>query len=110
VKISINHCWPEGAVDEEISILLVRSAEKPIARLVNYTCHPVVLGRDNLLFSADYPKVVQRMTEKVLGGITLFTLGCCGDINPRLRGSFQVAEELGKRKYSCLYTHPVRSN
>jgi len=96
VRININRCWPEGPVDEEISVLLVRSAEKPIARLVNYACHPVVLGRDNLFFSADYPGVVQTMTEKVLGGITLFTLGCCGDINPQLRGSFQIAEKLGQ--------------
>jgi len=68
-----------------------------LAVLVNYACHAVVLGADNLLVSADYPGYAMRTLERVLGdGVTaLFANGCCGNINPKWRGSFEVAERLG---------------
>ncbi|MFP4442408.1 MAG: neutral/alkaline non-lysosomal ceramidase N-terminal domain-containing protein [Spirochaetia bacterium] len=51
--------------------------------LINYTCHAVVLGPDNLLFSADYPGYAVKTAENILGAgtQTMFTNGAAGDVN-----------------------------
>lgn len=52
--------------------------------LVNYACHPVVIGVDNLRYSADYPGVMTQVVEKTFGGgpLCFFLQGAPGDINP----------------------------
>ncbi|MBV9546726.1 MAG: hypothetical protein JOY61_20350 [Chloroflexi bacterium] len=50
--------------------------------LVSYACHPVTLGPDNRLVSADYPGYLVRSLETVYGGArAMFLTGCCGQIN-----------------------------
>ena len=81
--IVINRCKPGGPVDTEVGIIRIDDLSgNPMAALVNYTCHAVVLGPDNLLISADYPGYVMNFVEKNLGIPTLFVNGACGDINP----------------------------
>jgi neutral ceramidase len=57
---------------------------KPLAIVVNYACHPVVLGSDNLQYSADFVGVMAHTVEAAFGGapICLFVQGADGDINP----------------------------
>ena len=88
---------PEGIVDDEVDVIVINDQENnPIATLVNYACHAVVLGPENLLISADYPGATQRFIEKKKGGIALFTNGCCGDLNPIIHsGNLQDVEKLG---------------
>jgi len=38
---------------------------RSIASVVNFTCHAVVLGSNNLMISADYPGYVSRTVESV---------------------------------------------
>jgi len=78
--------WP---VDPTVSVLRIDTpAGKPLAVLVNYACHPVVFGPDNLEYSADYVGVMARSVEKSLGNasdgspLCLFLQGGDGDINP----------------------------
>jgi neutral ceramidase len=78
--------WP---VDPTVSILRIDTAAgKPLAVLVNYACHPVVFGPDNLQYSADYVGVMARAVEESLGSaagsspLCLFLQGGDGDINP----------------------------
>jgi hypothetical protein len=78
--------WP---VDPTVSVLRVdTSGGKPLAILVNYACHPVVFGPDNLEYSADYVGVTARTVEESMGSATgssplcLFLQGGDGDINP----------------------------
>jgi len=52
-----------------------------LAGVVSYACHPVVLGADNTLLTADYPGVVRRVLAQRLGGPVLFVTGCAGDAN-----------------------------
>lgn len=76
---------PTAPVDPTVSILRIDRADgRPMAVLVNYSCHPVVFGSDNLQYSADYPGVMTRVVESTLGGdVTAFFLqGAPGDINP----------------------------
>jgi len=55
---------------------------KPLAILLNYACHPVVFGPDNLQYSADFPGVTEAVIERELGGQAMFLQGGDGDINP----------------------------
>lgn len=80
-----NTMVPTSPVDPTVAVLRVDSAGgKPIAILVNYACHPVVFGSDNLQYSADYPGVMINTVERELGGqpLAMFLQGGDGDINP----------------------------
>jgi len=111
--IVINRRKPGGPVDTEVGIIRIDDLSgNPMAALVNYTCHAVVLSPDNLLISADYPGYVMNFVEKNLGIPALFVNGACGDINPldkltvmrqerkeniynRRSGTFEEAKRLG---------------
>ncbi|MGQ9597563.1 MAG: neutral/alkaline non-lysosomal ceramidase N-terminal domain-containing protein, partial [Thermoproteota archaeon] len=95
----------EGPVDPDVSVLLaVDEFNNPIASLVNYACHGVVLGDTNYLISADYPGVVSRVIESRLGAnhVSLFMNGSDGDINPLTSigytcpGKFEDVEAVGR--------------
>jgi len=80
-----NTMVPTSPVDPTVSVLRVDTAEgKPLAILVNYACHPVVFGSDNVKYSADYPGVMIKTVEQAFGGEPqgMFLQGGDGDINP----------------------------
>jgi hypothetical protein len=80
-----NTMVPTSPVDPTVSVLRVDGADgTPLAVLVNYACHPVVFGSDNLQYSADYPGVAMKAVERELGGqpLAIFLQGGDGDINP----------------------------
>lgn len=76
---------PTAPVDPTVSVLRVDTAEgKPLAVLVNYSCHPVIFGPDNLQYSADFPGVMTRTVEQAFGSsppVCFFLQGAPGDIN-----------------------------
>jgi neutral ceramidase len=74
-------------VDPTVGVIRVDRAaaskdDAPLAVLVNYACHPVVLGPENLDYSADYPGEMRRFIEQQIGGMAFFLQGAAGDINP----------------------------
>jgi len=76
---------PTAPVDPTVTVLRVDSADgSPLAILVNYACHPVVLGSDNRQYSADFPQATNRTVEAAFGGrvMSFFLQGAPGDINP----------------------------
>jgi len=80
-----NTMVPTSPVDPTVTVLRVDDTQgRPIAVLLNYACHPVVFGSDNLQYSADYPGVMARAVERELGGqpLVMFLQGGDGDINP----------------------------
>jgi len=96
-----------GPLDNEVGALLFEGVGGPVAAVVNFACHAVVLGHNNLLISADYPGAVSRAVKRLLGAATLFLAGACGDVNPltpgtslervydRSVGTFADVEEMG---------------
>src|SRR5205823_2668424 len=52
--------------------------------LVNYACHPVIFGSDNLQYSADFPAAMTKTVEAAFDGkpLCMFLQGAPGDINP----------------------------
>ncbi len=94
---------PTAPVDYELGVIQFKTLDgELLATLVNFTCHPVILGPKNLLFSADYPGVMRRIVEENLGGSCLFANGACGDINPFMdksdpaQGAFEEVEKMGR--------------
>jgi len=85
---------PGGPVAPYVDVLEVRT-EAGRAVLMSHAAHPVTLGGDNLLVSADWPGYAQRFAEEAVD-VALFAQGCCGDINSEPRGSFEVAECQGR--------------
>ncbi len=72
-------------VDPTVGVIRIdRKDGTPLALLVNYACHPVVLGPESVAYSADYPGEMRRYVEQELGhGVMAFFLqGAPGDINP----------------------------
>jgi len=89
---------PDGVTDPRSGILRISSeTDRAMAILVNHACHAVVLGNDNLLASADFPGALCRSLEERVGGTAFFLQGCCGNINPRERGGFEVVSRVGQR-------------
>lgn len=92
-----------GPVDEELGVIRIDNKKDEIlALLLNYACHPVVLGPRNLLVSADYPGAVARLIEEATGSCCIYTTGADGDIDPVTNlkkwgeGTFRDVEEIGK--------------
>lgn len=97
---------PEGAFNRRVSgpapdtsigvVRLTRPGGSALATLLTYGCHPVIMGHDNLLISADYPGVAVRTVAETLGGSAFFLTGACGDVNPARRGTFAEVTWLGE--------------
>ncbi|MDR3372390.1 MAG: alkaline ceramidase [Ancalomicrobiaceae bacterium] len=109
--VARNRRHPGGPVDSAVPIIRIRDAEgRMIAVITSYACHPVVLGADNRLWTADYPHFVRRHLEEAYpGAMALFMTGCCGDTNTGHSAhasitlaanpdrTFATAERLGNR-------------
>ena len=98
---------PTSPVDPTVTVLRIdTTAGKPLAILVNYACHPVVFGPDNLRYSADYvgvmAKTVEQAVSQAAGGTPLcfFLQGGDGDINPYYEGTPVAQDGIQKRDWT----------
>jgi hypothetical protein len=76
---------PYGSVDRQVGIIRITDERDQVrCILVNYACHPVVLGPKNRQISADYPGVMREAVQKAAGEpcLCIFIQGAGGDINP----------------------------
>jgi len=74
---------PDGPTDPEVGVLRVDTVDgTPLAIMVNYACHPVVLGNGSNVISADWPGAMRRTVEAETGALTVFIQGGCADVNP----------------------------
>ena len=90
----------EGVVDHEVGVVAFNDTEgKPIATIINYACHPTILGPANKLLSPDYPGTTRKVVEQYAGGLCLFLQGAAGNCGPThgFIGEVAVAEWLGNR-------------
>jgi neutral/alkaline ceramidase-like enzyme len=72
-----------GPVDDRVTVTGFDDADgKPIATHVNYGCHATTLGPNNTLYTADYPGVLCDLVDAAVGGVTIFSTGPQGDVNP----------------------------
>jgi hypothetical protein len=115
--IGVNRRTPDKKpIDEEIGIIKIEDMSGQVcAVLMNYSCHPTVLGSDNLLASGDFPYFAIEMIEKELGpgGFGMFVNGTQGNISMGHSSelsaigvitpgrTFEHAEELGNKLASA---------
>ena len=96
-RISINHREP-NLIDRDLGLIKVdRLDDTNIAMLVNFAMHPEVMKSDSRLLTADFPSVIYRQCDAMLGGVTLFINGALGGmISPdRTKGTFKEVERIG---------------
>lgn len=80
---SINRRWFDRPVDPGVGVIRIDDAAgRLLGLVVNFACHPVVMGYDSFLISADYVGYATSEVERELGGFCLFTNGGCADVNP----------------------------
>lgn len=83
--IGVNRRTPDQRpVDGEIGILEVETLDGEMhGTLINHSCHPTVLGPDNLLITGDFPAfTVQRLGDRLgEGGFAMFVNGAQGNIS-----------------------------
>ena len=74
---------PEGFVDRSVRVLRFDDAdERPLAALVHYACHPILMAWENRLLTPDYPGAARATVEQVTGVPCVFLQGCAGDSGP----------------------------
>ena len=75
---------PTAPVDKEyVVVRLDREDGSPLAVLLHYACHPVVLGPGQpRIQRADFVGTACHDIEEKLGAPCLFLQGGCGNINP----------------------------
>ncbi len=76
---------PTSPVDQEATLIRLDALDgTPLAFLVHFACHPVVMGPSNLQYSADYVGEMARLVCERTGAECIFLQGGAGDINPYL--------------------------
>lgn len=103
IQLAANYA---GVADAEARVLgLYRRDASPLGFVLNYPCHGVVLCEDNLLYSRDWMGFaideIESASSKAGDGaqasrpMAIFLQGATGNIDPRYRGSFEIAAEHG---------------
>jgi neutral ceramidase len=76
---------PYAPCDHEVGVISVNDKSgSPLAIIMNWPCHGVVLGPNNYLITGDWPGAASRYIEEGSGGkvIAPVIVGASGDINP----------------------------
>ena len=99
---AVGLAW-DGVVDRSLTVVrLDGDDDRPVATLVHYACHPIILGPDNTYVTPEYPGIVKRVVEEALGGHCLFVQGACGDVGPR---ELFVADLAAYRRLGAMIGH-----
>ena len=91
---------PDGITDHSVDVLRIDDLQgDPIAVLVSYAAHPVVIGYQRYLYSQDYPGVVRRIVESATEATCLFLTGAAGNQACRsfLQGDWSEQQRMGGR-------------
>ena len=99
LRYAKNRRRPGGPTDPEVSVLRFEGAAGTKAVLVNYACHPVVLGPDNLLITADYPSYLRQTLSAIYPcALVVFATGADGNINTGHQARASIDGRLGKKR------------
>jgi len=72
-----------GFVDREVLVVRIDDLEgAPVATIVNYACHPTIMGPPNRLVTPEYPGAAKREVEAIVGGTCLFMQGATANLGP----------------------------
>lgn len=84
-----------GPIDPNVRVLTIRRIDARPVMIVNYACHPVSNGTNDMV-SADYPGRMMAVIEE--NGIDpIYITGFCGDIDPPVQRDYRTMEIHGER-------------
>ena len=73
----------DGVCDQEVGVIRVDTLEgSNLAVIVNFACHPVVVGPEDQAVNSDFVGPMRDFVESYFGGICLFLQGAAGNILP----------------------------
>lgn len=73
----------DGFVDEDVPTIRIDGHDgAPIATLVGFGCHPVVLGGEVALTGPDFVGALRDGVERHRGGVCIFLQGAAGNVLP----------------------------
>lgn len=105
-----------GPIAPIVQTLCVNTPDgRTLALLFCHACHPTTLGGDNLLFSAEWPGAAVAHLKKRMqnegdsggwaeGALPFCLQGCCGDINPSWRNSWEAVTYNGVTIANAAHT------
>jgi hypothetical protein len=74
---------PNASCDRTVAVLRLETlAGAALGTVVQFACHPVVVGPDVAQFSSDYVGPLRDTMRAFIGGDCLFLQGCTGNILP----------------------------
>ncbi|MHB9090761.1 MAG: neutral/alkaline non-lysosomal ceramidase N-terminal domain-containing protein, partial [Chloroflexota bacterium] len=80
-RVFLGRNW-QGFADHEVVVARIDDEnEQTIATIVNFGCHPTIMGHLNTLITPDYPGVMKRVVEQHVGGKCLFLQGATGNVH-----------------------------
>jgi hypothetical protein len=91
-----------GPYDPRLTVLAARRDDGSYQGVMcHFACHPTILGADNRLVSADFPRALRRNLSIAVdrGGsapVVLFVNGAAGDVSTRFTRRAQNAGELAR--------------
>ena len=94
---------PTAPFDPTVAVLRIDTeTRKPLAILVNYACHPVVVMANLKQYSADFPGVMCNTVEEAFGPQTMgfFLNGGAGDIDTYYTGVPLAEDPVARMEWS----------
>ncbi len=103
--IGYNRESDQHPIDESLGVIGIDGEDgQAIATIINYATHAVVLGPDNLEYSADFPGAACRHIARLRGGVGIYLQGAFGDVDPAVyrdrgwgMGTFDDTDETGRK-------------
>ncbi len=95
--VGANRILPNGPADPELLVLRVDvpGESDPLAVMVNYGCHPTVMGAENRLITADLAGAARVTLRQIYPGtIVLYSNGASGDVSTRFTRREQTFDEV----------------
>jgi hypothetical protein len=95
-SLSANRNELDGPFDSYLSVLATRRSDSVVtAALVQFACHPTILGAANLAVSADFPGTLRRaLIANGTTPVVLFANGAAGDVSTRFIREAQDFDEV----------------
>ncbi|HET6486203.1 MAG TPA: neutral/alkaline non-lysosomal ceramidase N-terminal domain-containing protein [Spirochaetia bacterium] len=80
------YSYPQGTMDPRVLVMTVRGAQgERLGAVVNYPCHPVTLGWEEMNLSKDFVEYTCAVLKGAWGpdAVPIFLQGCAANVNPR---------------------------
>ena len=90
----------DGFVDHDVDVVGIDDVEgNPIATIVNYAMHPMIMGHENQWVTPDFPGPMRSVVEHAVGGLCLFLQGASGNQGPvdGFTGDLRVYRKAGAK-------------